>query len=863
MTNLPPPAEELRLLDAELRQLDARRVFLLRRRAYLIHTLNAACAPRPAPHTGPAAPGWPTGGGTVAARPETTAPSVQNVLLVLGGVLLTIAAIAFTLVGWGHMGIAGRALVLGAVTTAALGVPVALLRRGLGSTAEAMAGLGIALTVLDAYALHEVVFTGADGLGYTAAASAVLAGAWAAYGAGVGALVPPPTTGAATQEDAARKDTANKAAARKGATPEAAARKGTTPKAAARKGVRLPLRLPLPLAAATAQLPLLLWALAAGAGPHTLTAVLLVTAAADTAVALRTALVPVRIIAIVGASGMGAWGVPAAGWLCWSAAGPGAAARGAVLLFLAAAIALTAAWFARRPGIAMGAALAGGLCLVAGAGGMLRALVPSVWTVPGCLACGIALLAVVRTRPPGPVRQGLVMASLTVQGLAVLWAVPLVAGTLLGPVAWAGRVWSGAPQDARAAAFTDVPWPPYAATVPLVLAVVAGVLAVAGRGAAWRPAAAVGALALGWATAFVFPAVLGLPYWAGLVAQGAVVVAALVSAEWTRRASAEAAGRSPLPLTAVLLALVTSVGLAFVSLASEPATIVVLVALTVLFGAAAFRPGLAPFAAPASLVYATALACALGASAGWQTAHTALPVLVVSAVAALVAARLGGSRSPATVPVEVTGAAAALLALTLAMADLPMLALVLSLGGVVAAGTALRPERRAAGGRMAAVLFLAGTWVRLVAWGVTAPEAYTLPVTVPALVVGSLRRRRDPAVASWTAYGAGLAATLVPSLLAAWGDPHWSRPLLLGTAALAVTLAGARHRLQAPLVLGGSVLALVALHELAPYIVQVVDALPRWVPPALAGLVLLALGATYEQRLRDARRVRELFGRFH
>ena len=82
----------------------------------------------------------------------------------------------------------------------------------------------------------------------------------------------------------------------------------------------------------------------------------------------------------------------------------------------------------------------------------------------------------------------------------------------------------------------------------------------------------------------------------------------------------------------------------------------------------------------------------------------------------------------------------------------------------------------------------------------------------------------------------------------------------LGLAALAVTLLGARHHLQAPLLLGGTVLALDALHELAPYIVQVTDALPRWVPPALAGLLLLAVGATYEQRLRDARRVRDFLG---
>ena len=58
-------------------------------------------------------------------------------------------------------------------------------------------------------------------------------------------------------------------------------------------------------------------------------------------------------------------------------------------------------------------------------------------------------------------------------------------------------------------------------------------------------------------------------------------------------------------------------------------------------------------------------------------------------------------------------------------------------------------------------------------------------------------------------------------------------------------------------------LVLDALHELAPYLAQLADALPRWVPPALAGLLLLALGATYEHRLRDARRVRNLLTNMH
>jgi hypothetical protein len=809
MTHFPSPAEELRVLDAELRQLDARRAFLLTRRAWLVTALYTAAS----------APGAPTA--PPVRRPETTAPSVQNVLLVLGGVLLTVAAIAFTLVSWGHLGIGGRALVLGGVTVAALGAPWALLRHGLRSTAEAVSGLGLALTVLDAYALHEVAFTGADGTGYAAVAAAVLAAAWAAYGLVLRAPAPEP----------------------------------------ADPGSALPrpaLALPLPLALVAAQLPLLLWALANDAGAETIAAVLLVTAAADTSLAFRLSLKPLRIVAMAGAFGWGAGGVVTAGWLSWTAAGPGAAARAAALLALAAAIALTAARFTPRRALAVGTALTGGLLMVVGVGGIARSVLPPVWTVPAHLLCGIALSAVLPTRAPEPVRRGLVHASAVVQGLTVALALPTVAVALLGPVSRIERVWSGAPADARAAVTLDLPWPPDTVTVPLVLAVVAGVLAVAARTVSWRTQALVGALVLAWATALVLSPVLRLPFTAGLVAQGLLTVATLGLAVSVRSAPA---GRlqAPLPLTGAVLALVTSVNLALSSLATEAATLTVLAASTALFAAAAARrTDLGVLAAPVALIHATALTCAVGASAGWEPRHTALLVLTVPAVAALLAARLGDS--PLTIPVEAAGAAAGLLAIGLSATHPPLLALTLALCGVIVMGTAVRADRRRLG-HAATALFVLAAWVRLAAWDVGSPEAYTLPVTVPALLVGHLRRRRDLTASSWAAYGPGLAVTLVPSLVAAWGDTHWLRPLLLGAAALAVTLLGARQRLQAPLLLGGATLVLVTLHELAPYLAQVVDALPRWAPPALAGLLLLAAGATYEQRLRDARRVRDALGR--
>ncbi|WP_405739155.1 hypothetical protein OG885_36555 [Streptomyces sp. NBC_00028] len=792
MTHFPPPAEELRLLDAELFHLDARRVQLLRRRAWLVTALQTPSAP-PRPSTPP--------------RPEAAAPRVQNVLLVLGGVLLVIAATAFTLVSWGELGIAGRALVLGAVTAAALAAPLALLKRGLRSTAESVAGLGLALTVLDAYALHGAVFVAAEGAPYTAIASTLLAALWLAYG-----LLPP------LRE----------------------------------------LRLPRPSALLAAQLPLFFGALALDADSYGVTAAVLVTAAFDTGVALRATAGPVRLLAVVGAYGLGGSGVWAAGSLSWTATGPSAAARAAALLLLAAAITLAAAWrgasdgrraadapASQGTGHALGLSVASALLTVAALGGVARSALPGIWTVPVHLACGIALLAAVRQdRLPEQMRRGFAVASGAVQALAVAWTLPVVAVTLLGPVAWVTDAWSGAPADLREAVTVDAPWPPDAATAPLVLVTVAAVLALAVRHTDWRPRALTGALVLTWAAALTLPAVLELPYTLGLLVLGSVTGVVLASPY----------GQP----TATVLALATSADLAFTALASQSATLTALGALTVFFAVVSWR--CTAITAPTALTYATALACATGTAAGWQPPYTALLVLAVPVAAALLAARLKDAR--ATVAVEVTGAVAALLALALSATDLPMLALVLALCGVIATGTALRPGRRSVG-YAAAVLFVLASWVRLAAWDVGIPEAYTLPVTAPALLVGFLRRRRDPRTSSWTAYGPGLATTLLPSLAAAWGDPNWTRPLLLGLAALSLTLLGGGYSLQAPLVLGGSVLTLDALHELAPYIVQVTDALPRWVPPALAGLLLLALGATYEQRIRDVRRLRNKLGNLH
>lgn len=849
MEHVPPPAEELALLDRELAQLDARRAQLLTRRAWLLAALRP-----PAPTT---APGWnPSGWGTPPAggpggpaqpwgrAPAPSAPrSAQNILLTLGGLLLTVAAIAFTLVSWGAMGIGGRSAVLAAVTLAALIAPAVLLRHRLGATAEALTALALVLTLLDVYAVHAVASPDMDGLAFTAIASAVLAALWTAYGLAHGKL-----------------------------------------------------RLPLPAAVVLAQWPLLFWAWAASAPALVVGWALLATAVLDGAIALRGKGAGVRVTACVGGAVVGFAALMVGLGESLMASGPLGALLPAALLLAAAAAALAGAWRAPNGFAQLGGAVAG-LTAVAAVGGVPGAALPDGWRVLPYLLCGIALTAVVRGRVPRSAGRGVLAASGAVVAGSLVWALPPVATVLLGPSTQLSDVWAGTPEGFRSALGASLPWSEPAAA-PVVLALVAGLLGAAYRwwpslvriagpsaaprtpraqgtgwtagtpgagargpsGSAVRGAAGAGAVALGWGALLVAAAVVGVPFVVAVVMETALVAGLLALA--VRGPGSGRGASAAVSVTALVAAVSGAVSVGLLSLASEAATYAVFGALAVLFAGAAVRTrATVPQGvfAVAAVVWGIVLTGCAGRSLDLAPYEAAPLMLVAPALTVLLGARL--RRHPASLPVELTGALGALVAVGLAVPDAPFLALVLALCGVLAAGTAVRPERRPGAAYAAAVLFLLATWVRLAASEVSFPEAYTLPVTVPALVVGVLRRRKDPEASSWTAYGPGLAATLLPSLAVAWTDPDWQRPLLLGVAALVVTLVGARHRLQALLFLGGAVLALDALHELAPYVVQVAGALPRWLPPALAGLLLLVVGATYEQRLRDARRLKDALGR--
>ncbi|GIJ28462.1 hypothetical protein Vqi01_36240 [Micromonospora qiuiae] len=546
-----------------------------------------------------------------------------------------------------------------------------------------------------------------------------------------------------------------------------------------------------------------------------------------------------------------------------------------------------------------------GLAVVAVLTGLSPLVVPGGERVTAYAAVAALLvgLAGFRTRPSAV----LPVAGLGLAAVAVLAALPVVVTALVTPYGPPPGMWSGVP-DAE-----PVPgaWP-----VGLALAVLAlsAALTLARKGPLLTPAVEEGPPlnSASWRVAAVvlpFVAAAGLVL---LVAGGApwpvVPAAALLGGVALLLFVALAAPRGPFLGAAVPVGLVLT-GSGLLNLQATRAGTLAGLGLLVVAAASAAVAGRHPGVRLAGWLLAVTTATAFAVTAplaGGQPLRTAgLAVLGVAALALALAAvaperwhavpqvaapagaaperwhavpQMAASSGPGgpqatayaravrvvpTMPrvsrvLDAAAQAVALLALLLTLGAPRHGATVCVLWGV-AVGVRLLRRGESTGRRWAFAAIAGGsellaTWLLLRAGGVTVLEAYTLPLAVLALVLGAVALRSWPGLTSWLALGPGLAAVLLPSLAAVLvgAEHHPWRRLLLGAAALAVTLLGAARRWQAPVVLGGGTLALLALYEL----VRSWDLLPRWIYLGAAGLALIGLAATYERRRRDLRRLR-------
>ncbi|MEV7230468.1 hypothetical protein AB0M79_26125 [Polymorphospora sp. NPDC051019] len=537
---------------------------------------------------------------------------------------------------------------------------------------------------------------------------------------------------------------------------------------------------------------------------------------------------------------------------------------------------------------------------------------PAVYAAVGILLLVTTALLVAWT--PGRILAA--AATLPLLAIAVVTVVPAVVGVLLAPYAWLGAIWSGRPSGGVPTPSRR--WLVESGLDSAAPALALGVLTVAIWLAAHllRPATA-GPATAGPATAG--PATAG-PATAGPATAGPAIgkPAAVEPATagrgigwWQVRVRLATTAALPVGVAAVLVALTVAgtpwpvvpavslaAGLAYLLTAAlvPVRTGAVLVAVPV--GVALTGAGLAgALPTEASTIAALGLVVAGAATvgvagrgrggriAGWLVAVVAgLTLAATVALAAdlplrLVAlAVLGGAavalatgtvlriRRPAeSVAVEALAHAGALVALLLSLGGIRYVAAVFTLWGVAVGVRALwaGPVPGAAFLHRRRVLVWAALGSELVAWWlllvadrVAVLEAYSLPAAALALLAGWLAARSG--LGSWSAYGPGLAAGLLPSLASVLvGDDQPMRRLLLGTGAVLVVLAGGAARRQAPVVLGGATVVLLALHEL----VAVWDLLPRWIFLAIGGLALIALAVTYERRRRDLARLRAAVGR--
>jgi hypothetical protein len=123
---------------------------------------DLATAPNPAAALGAVPPAQPDApqGPAREPRPPRRRLSVPVLLLIVGVSLVGVAAVFFLVYAWFTWGIAVRALIIGAITVATIGIASLLRRRTLTATAEAIAVLGVLLLALDAWAVRANDFFG-------------------------------------------------------------------------------------------------------------------------------------------------------------------------------------------------------------------------------------------------------------------------------------------------------------------------------------------------------------------------------------------------------------------------------------------------------------------------------------------------------------------------------------------------------------------------------------------------------------------------------------------------------------------------------------------------------------------------------
>ncbi|MEP6854690.1 MAG: hypothetical protein ABJA33_04430 [Pedococcus sp.] len=356
---------------------------------------------------------------------------------------------------------------------------------------------------------------------------------------------------------------------------------------------------------------------------------------------------------------------------------------------------------------------------------------------------------------------------------------------------------------------------------------------------AWR-AAASGTAALALLGAVTVASGLGSP--TAQVLAVTTLGLALAATALARRARAEEVPVAVVAILSFALALTASVS------ASLPDGIIatVLAAVAVATGAAAaLREPVRPVAEAVTALAATTALWLVGGLASDDVQWTLLAL-----TAAVLVALAGWRRGTLDELVLGSGAVTtSLIAVTVALdRSWPHAAAGAAAAyALIAVGYAALPHRR--GVVAAAVVgFTSATWIELLEADVTRLEAYTVPLALLLLAAG-LWSHRQLGDRSWSIAGPALVVGLLPSALATAVYDDLPRALVTVTFGAAMLAVGAWRRWQSLVVVGAVAAALVAVTQLGPITLQA----PRYLTLGTVGVALLLVGARYEQSRAGAR----------
>ena len=234
----------------------------------------------------------------------------------------------------------------------------------------------------------------------------------------------------------------------------------------------------------------------------------------------------------------------------------------------------------------------------------------------------------------------------------------------------------------------------------------------------------------------------------------------------------------------------------------------------------------------------------------WSTVTLAATVLVIAVAAAARWAALSGR----SVLMEPLAAAAGSVFATTAVAtsfgvSAFVTAMVLvGIGALLLAYSAL-PDRLGVA-YVATLAVWVGIGVLLGDRGVDTVELYTAPGVALLAGIGAIQWLRDRSAPTVLTMGPALAVALVPSLLVAVTSDSGVRLIAVTTACLVVLLVGMAMRWQAPVILAGACLVILAATQGGPLVAYI----DGWVTLVLSGALLLLIGVLWERAITLGRR---------